>query len=132
MTQKTKIIFLHKKIKEIEESLFKLGKILSKLKKYQDHDNIEYKGIRNIGQLFNQSVDKDYLKSIRTNSDFNGYIEYESKEHKGKILSIKEYLDKIRPYLIDIIIDHKTKENGKFIQVIKELIIKLKENGRFN
>ena len=132
MTQKTKIIFLHKKIKEIEESLFKLGKILSKLKKYQDHDNIEYKGIRNIGQLFNQSVDKDYHKSIRTNSDFNGYIEYESKEHKGKILSIKEHLDKIRPYLIDIIIDHKTKENGKFIQVIKELIIKLKENGRFN
>ena len=132
MTQKTKIIFLHKKIKEIEESLFKLGKILSKLKKYQDHDNIEYKVIRNIGQLFNQSIDKDYHKSIRTNIDFNGYIEYENKEHKAKILSIKQYLYMIRPYLSDIIIDHKTKENGKFIQVIKEMIIKLKENGRFN
>ena len=28
------------------------------------------------------SVDEDYYKPIRTNSDFNGYIEYESKGYK--------------------------------------------------
>ena len=46
---------------------------------------------------------------IRTNSAFNSnYIEYESTGDKDKILPIKEYLNIIRPYLRDIINDHKT------------------------
>ena len=41
---------------------------------------------------------------------FNGnYIQYESRGNKGKNLSIKKYLDMIKPYLSDIINDHKTK-----------------------
>ena len=37
------------------------------------------------------STDEDYCKPIRTSSAFNGnYIEYQSKEGKTKILSIKE------------------------------------------
>ena len=46
---------------------------------------------------------------MKTNSAFNGnYIEYQSKGDKDKNLSPKEYLDMIRPYLSDLINDHKT------------------------
>ena len=37
----------------------------------------------------------------------NNYIQYESKGDKDKILVISEYLDVIRPYLVDMINDHK-------------------------
>ena len=74
-------------------------------KKYYDYDNAEYKGIRDIGNLFIQSIDEDYYKSVKTTNGFdieNNYIEYESKGDKDKILSPKKYLDMIRPYLSDI------------------------------
>ena len=40
-------------------------------------------------------------------------MEYESKGYKDKILSIKEYLNIIRPYLSDMINDHKTQGEWK-------------------
>ena len=56
----------------------------------------------------------DYYKRIRTNSYFdNSYFEYESKGDKDKILSIKWYLNIVRPYLRDIIHDHKTQGEWK-------------------
>ena len=45
------------KIKEIEKNLFEFEELLSKIKKYYDYDDAEYKGIRDVGNLFNQSVD---------------------------------------------------------------------------
>ena len=55
------------------------------------------------------SIDEDYYKPIIANSAFNyNYIQYESKRNKDKILRISEYLDMIKPYLNDIINDHKT------------------------
>ena len=60
------------------------------------------------------SIDEYYFKPIKTNDAFNSnYIEYESKGDKNKTLSIKEYLNMIRPYLRDIINDHKTQEEWK-------------------
>ena len=60
------------------------------------------------------SIDEDYYKPIITNHDFNrDYIEYESKGDKDKILSIKEYLDMIKPYLSNIINNHKTQGKWK-------------------
>ena len=54
------------------------------------------------------SIHEDYYKPIRAKSAFDGcYIQYESKGDKGKNLSIKKYLNIIKPYLIDIINDHK-------------------------
>ena len=59
-------------------------------------------------------IDEDYCKPIKTNDTFNNnYIEYESKGDKNKTLSVKEYLNMIRPYLRDIINDHKTPEEWK-------------------
>ena len=55
------------------------------------------------------SIDEDYYKPIIAKGAFSSsYIQYESKGDKGKTLSIKKYLTMIRPYLSDIINDHKT------------------------
>ena len=98
----------NKKIKEIEKILLKLEKSLSKLKIYYGYDDIEYKGIRDIKRLFDLSIE-DYYEPIKTNNAFNNnYIEFESKRNKNKSFSIEEYLNMIRPCLIDIINDHKT------------------------
>ena len=54
------------------------------------------------------SIDEDYYKPIIAKSAFDdSYIQYESKGEKGKNLSIKKYLNIIKPYLIDIINEHK-------------------------
>ena len=54
------------------------------------------------------SIDEDYYKPIITESAFNNnYIQYESRGNKYKMLTVNEYLDKIRPDLRDIINDHK-------------------------
>ena len=41
------------KIKEIEQNLIELEESLFKLNKYYDYDDIEYKGIRDVANLFN-------------------------------------------------------------------------------
>ena len=90
-------------IKEIEENLYELEKSLSKLKSYYDYDDIKCKGIREVGNLFNQSTDEDYYKPIITKGAFNGnYIEYESNGDKDKIYHLKNILIRF------IINDHKT------------------------
>ena len=100
------------KIKEIEQNLIELEESLFKLNKYYDYDDIEYKGIRDVENLFNQSTDEDYYKPIKTKSAFNdNYIEYQSKGDRDKNLSPEEYFDMTRPYLSDIINDHKTLKN---------------------
>ena len=97
------------KNKRYWKNILELEKSLSKLKKYYDHDDAEYKRIRDIGNLFNQSIDEYYYKPIKTENK-NNYIEYGSKEDKDKNLSSKKYIDMIRPYLSEIINDHKTQE----------------------
>ena len=59
-------------------------------------------------------IDEDYYKPIIAKGAFNDdYIRYESKGDKGKNLSMKKYLNMIKPYLSDIINDHKAQ--GKWI-----------------
>ena len=99
------------KIKKIAKNLLKL-KSLSMLKKYYDHDDAEYKGIRDVGNSFNKSIDEDYYKPSSSNGfdNKNNYIEYESKGDKDKILLPEEYFNLIRSYLSHMINDHKTQE----------------------
>ena len=105
------------KIKDIERNLTELEENLSKTKKYYDYDDIEYRGIKNVRDLFDLSIDEDYYRGA-----FDGsYIQYESKGEKGKNLSIKEYLNIIKPYLSDIINGHKTKNlNNKYSQKLAD------------
>ena len=85
-------------------------------------------GIRNVRNLFDLSIHEDYYKPIITNSAFsNNYIQYESMADKGKNLLIKEYINVIRPYLSDIINNHKAQ--GKCRIHSGNAIIKHKTQG---
>ena len=74
----------------------------------------EIKGIkdivlRNINNFFEyEKKEENRYKSIRVNYFWsNNYIEYKSNGDRKKTLSVKEYLDKIRLYLKDIMNDLK-------------------------
>ena len=94
-----------------------MGESPFKLNNYYDYDDIEYKGMRDVGNVFNtfNGIDEDYYKPIKSNSAFNGnYIEYQSKGDKDKNLSIKEYLYMIITYLRDIINFHKAHSSNDY------------------
>ena len=62
---------------------------------------------------------KTYYEPQKIKRAFDdNYIEYKSNGHKGKRLSIEEYLNMVRPYLSSIIDDHK---NGWEIQLTMEI-----------
>ena len=68
------------KIKEIKKNPLELEESLSKPKKYYDYGDTEYKGIRDVKNLFDPSVDEDHYKPIKIVSDFgnnNNCIECE-------------------------------------------------------
>ena len=77
----------------LKKNLLELDENLSKPKKYYDYDDIEYRGIRNVKDLCDLSIDEDYYKPIITKGLFtNNCIQHEGKGDKGKNLSIKKYL----------------------------------------
>ena len=118
------------RMEEIEKSLDELERNLSKTKKYYDHDDAEYRGIKVIKDLFDLSVGEDYYKPTITKGSFNNnYIQYESRGDKDKILSINEYLDIIRPYLRDIINYHKTQSVWKIQLTIEISFISFKPDS---
>ena len=87
--------------------------------KYYHDDDFEFIGIRNIQDLFKSSIDEDYYKQTLVKSGYNSnYIQYESKG--DKILTVKEYLSLIEPYLADMINDYKNKGEWK-IQLTAEI-----------
>ena len=52
--------------------------------------------------------EKNCYKPVRVNNFWsNNYIEYKSNSNENRILSVEEYLDKIRWYTRDIINDLK-------------------------
>ena len=75
-----------------EQSLAELCNKVEETKKYPDHDDLDYEGIRDIENLFDE-INEDYYKPVKTKIAFNdNYIEYESRGEKDKNLSPKEYL----------------------------------------
>ena len=95
---------------------------------YDFADDDEYRKIGSIRTLFKE-LDRDYYKPTRTDGGFagrnNNYIEYTSKGNRYENLSPAEYLNKIRPYLRDLINDRKltaelnnnNNNNNNFISV---------------
>ena len=53
--------------------------------------------------LFEQEEEEDYYKPIIVGGLHSNIIKYESNGDRNETLLIKEYLDKIKPYLKDII-----------------------------
>ena len=77
---------------------------------YDAADDDEYRKIGSIRRLF-KGFDSDYYKPIKTDASFDGkrnsYIEYKTRGERHENLLPKEYFDMIRPYLRDLINDHK-------------------------
>ena len=64
--------------------------------------------------LFNEVNEEDYYKPTEVKSAFDGsYMLYESKGDKDARLSIDEYFNIIRPYLKDMIDNHRSKGEWK-------------------
>ena len=69
--------------------------------------------------MFKSSIDEDYYKQTLVKCGYNSnYIQYESK--RDKILTVKEYLGLIEPYLLNMINDYKSKGEWK-IQLTAEI-----------
>ena len=104
----------------MEKFLKKLEEDFDRLEKHRhwDNDDIYYKGIRQIENLFDE-INEDCYKPIKTKGAFkDNYIKYESRGDKDKILSVREYLYRIMP-LEDMINNHKAPirdSNGVIIE----------------
>ena len=121
--EKRKRISTRKTNKYLDE----LDKKILKLEKYHDYDDHQYKGIKDIKNLFKPSIDKDYYKPVLVKSGYNNnFVQYESKG--DKILSIQEYLALIEKYLKKLI--NQCKKEGEWkIQLIAEINFKCLKPG---
>ena len=112
-------------LKKTSKYLDELDKRILRLDKYHDYDDFEYKGIKDIENLFKISIDKDYYKPKLNKSGYNkNYAPYESKG--DKILSLKEYLNLIEKYLRELIEEYKQKGEWKVQLTIEVNFISLK------
>ena len=106
-------------LKKTSKYLDELDKRILRLDKYHDYDDFEYKGIKDIENLFKISIDKDYYKPKLNKSGYNkNYAQYESKG--DKILSLKEYLN------LRELIEYKLKGEWKVQLTIEVNFISLK------
>ena len=94
----------------------KLNNDLKNLYKYQD--NITY----GLDYLFNELNGEDYYEPKEIKSAFDAsYMLYESRRDKDNKSALHEYFDIIRPYLKDMIDNHKSKGEWK-IQLSMRMI----------
>ena len=86
----------------------------------KEHEAIKKRIIRDIKILIGQ--EKTYYKPVRAiNFLDSNYIEYESNGDRNKVVSIKEYLDKIKPYIKDI--NNLPKSDTWKVQYAKQLTL---------
>ena len=105
--------------KKTNKYLDELNKKVLNLEKYHHHDDYEYRGMKNIKDLFKLSIDKNYYKPTLVKSGYNGnYIQHESKG--DEILTLKEYLALIEKYLRKLINYYKNKSEWK-VQLIADI-----------
>ena len=79
--------------KQSQEIIIKNVRNLFKLKK--ENEAIKDRMIRDIRTL-TEKEEKDY-KPMRVGNFWNNYIEYKNSGDRDKNLSVKEYLDRIKP-----------------------------------
>ena len=105
-----------KKSEENKINIIRNPFILKKEKKRKKE--IKYRIIKDriiiyIRTLF-EEIEEDYYKLKRVSNFWNNnYIEYEINGDRNKNLSLDEYLDKIKHYLSDIIIDLQESDTWK-------------------
>ena len=93
--------------------------------RYPDRDDLDYYGIRDIESLLGDVDIGDYYKPLLVKTAFKedkedessyriGYKLYDSRGNKNKLSSAEQSLFKIKPYLRDLINEHKTPESGEW------------------
>ena len=113
-------------LKNIDQYFKKLKEDLNKIKTYQC--NIT----RDIDYLFNKIPKEAYYEPIEIKSAFDGdYIKCESRGDDDDNLSLKEYLNLIRPYLGDMIDNHKAHGEWKIQLVMKIIFISSLDTSEF-
>ena len=82
-----------------------------------------------INNLFEHKDEENHYKPVRvSNFCSNSYIEYESNGDRNKTLSLEEYLNRIRPYLKDIINNLKKSGTWKIQLTIANNFISFADN----
>ena len=113
-------------LKNIEKYFKKLKGDLNKIKIYQ------YNITRDIGYLFNEITKENQYEPLEIKSAFDSnYTEYESKGDNNGNLSLYEYLNIIRPYLRDMIDNHKANSGWKIQFVMKIKVISFLDANEF-
>ena len=97
-------------IKEIRKESYEKEKGLENEEEEERSQHAEeLKVFKNFLEWLREEIKKNYYKPIETKGAFNNnYIEHESEGDKNKNLSPEDYLDIIRPFLRDMINNHKT------------------------
>ena len=106
------------------DNLVELVNTLIKKEKYKYHDrnDLDYHGIGDMENLFDDVDNDDYYTPILVKGSFDeNHKYYESRGDKDKKLSVTQYLHKIVPYLRDIINENKANENNSIIIFIKQV-----------
>ena len=103
-----------KNVRNIKEQIYIAIKDMGNLFRLEKETKaIKDKILWNIDNLFDHQRHKEnYYKPVRISNFWNNnYIEYESNSDKNKTFLVEEYLNKIRPYLKDIM--YNLKKPGK-------------------
>ena len=110
---------LELKKKNNRKYLDELDEKIRKLDKFYHDDDFEFRGMKNVQDLFKLSIDEDYYKPALIKAGYNNnFIRYESK--RDKILTVTEYLPFIEQYLRELINYYKNKGEWK-IQLSAEI-----------
>ena len=104
----------NKTVKNIRKENFDIDKILRDLKPF----------------LFEPDREDCYEPVWINNLSHNNDIEYESNGDKDKTLSTEEYLDEIKPYLSNVINDHKTQGEWKIQLAIAVNFLSSKDTSK--
>ena len=97
-----------------------------------DSNDLDYYGVRDTENLFDEVSEEDYYKPILVKSSFKDHYKYyESKGDKEKRLSVRQYLNKILPNLYDLINYHRIARRVWKIQISMHInSISSKVNGQ--
>ena len=131
--EETRKIFNEIRIKFSKSELNEIERGL-KSKKEQDRRQHaeELKAFKNSLEELREEIQKNYYRPKRTKGAFNhNYIEYESKGDKNKNLSPEDYLDIIKPFLRDMINNHKTHGEWKIQLTMQITFISSLDTGEF-
>ena len=118
----------HKKKKILIDELIKIYNSLCYIKDHSAFDSSGYYGLKDLEYMFNDI--ENYYYPILTKQSFNGnYQMYTCRGDKDNTMSIYDYISKISPYLLDLIVKKTEHDSNKIQLVIAIDLIHLTSNN---